>query len=166
VEVSGVGYQVFVTHFDEYKVGALVEIFTYQVVREDDLFLVGFTSIEEKDVFTKLLSVKGIGPKTALNALSATNPVDILAAISSSNLAFLKNLPGIGPKAAAQIILDLKGKLADGTSNNQLQFLEVREGLKGLGFKVADIDKVLGTINVTNATSEEIMILALKNLRK
>lgn len=166
IDVNGVGYFVFVSHLEDYTPGESLKLYTYLVVREDEQFLVGFKSAEEKDVFRQLITVKGIGPKTALNALSATNPNDLVRAIAANNITFLKKLPGIGAKAAAQIILDLKGALSDGSKGNPEQYEEVREALKGLGFRVAEIDRVLMAINEVNATSEDILRLALAKLRK
>ena len=166
IDVNGVGYFVSVSHLEDYTQGESLTLYTYLVVREDEQFLVGFRDREEKDVFRQLISVKGIGPRTALNALSAVRPADLVRAIAANNVTFLKKLPGIGAKAAAQIILDLKGQLSDGSKGNPEQYDEVREALKGLGFRVAEIDRVLATINELNATSEDILRLALAKLRK
>ena len=109
VDVHDVGYQVLVSHISNYIIGDSVFLYTYNVVREDEQYLVGFSTIEEKKVFLSLIKVKGLGPKTVINALSATTVEGIRNAISANNVAYLKKLPGIGAKAAAQIILDLKG---------------------------------------------------------
>ena len=100
LDVHDVCYQITVSHPSDYKVDELVRVFTYQVVREDEQYLVGFKSIEEKEIFMSLISVKGIGPRTAINALSQTTPNQIIDAIRNSNVVFLKKLPGIGAKAA------------------------------------------------------------------
>ena len=117
IDVRDVGYQILVSHIDQYVVGEEVLIYTYNVVREDDNYLVGFKSIEEKNVFLSLIKVKGLGPKTVINALSATTPDEVINAIASNNVAFLKKLPGLGAKAAGQIILDLKGELTGSKGN-------------------------------------------------
>ena len=166
VEVNNIGYQVFVSHISDYKLGEVTTIYLYNVVREDEQYLAGFSSIKEKDAFVSLISVKGIGPRTALNALSATTADDLLNAIAANNVTYLKKLPGIGGKAAAQIILDLKGQLATGSEANPDQYDEVREALKSLGFKVKLIDDTLAQISIPNATNEEILRAALKKLRK
>ena len=111
-----------------------------------------------------MIKVKGLGPKTVINALSATTPDEVINAIASNNVAFLKKLPGLGAKAAGQIILDLKGELT-GSKGNPKQYEEVYEALKSLGFKGAAIDRVLATINEPGATNEEILRLALKKLK-
>ena len=166
VEVNDIGYQVFVSHIEEYKLGEVTKVYLYNVVREDEQYLAGFKSIREKEAFVSLISVKGIGPRTALNALSATSAEDLFNAIAANNVTYLKKLPGIGGKAAAQIILDLKGQLATGSEANPDQYDEVREALKSLGFKVKLIDDTLAQISIPNATNEEILRAALIKLRK
>ena len=166
VEVNDIGYQVFVSHIEDYKLGEVTKIYLYNVVREDEQYLAGFKSIREKEAFVSLISVKGIGPRTALNALSATSAEDLFNAIAANNVTYLKKLPGIGGKAAAQIILDLKGQLATGSEANPDQYDEVREALKSLGFKVKVIDDTLAQISIPNATNEDILRAALKKLRK
>lgn len=165
VDVNNIGYQVLVSHLDEYQVGEDILMYTYNVVREDENYLIGFKNVEEKNVFLSLIKVKGLGPKTVINALSATTPEDVINAISSNNVAFLKKLPGLGAKAAGQIILDLKGELT-GSKGNPKQYEEVYDALKSLGFKGAAIDRVLATINEPNASTEDILRIALSRLKK
>ena len=165
IEVRDVGYEVLVSHVDDFEINQEVLLYVYQVVREDDNYLVGFKQKIEKNAFISLISVKGVGPKIAISALSATTPEMLMKAIASNNITYLKKLPGIGAKAAAQIILDLKGQLT-GEKGNPEQYDDVRDALKQLGFKVAQIDKVLSEINEPNATNDEILAIALKKLRK
>lgn len=166
INVHDVGYVVFVAHPELYKVNDEATIYTYQVIKEDEQYLVGFSTLDEKKAFISLISVKGIGPKTALNAMSATTSEELIHAIAANNITFLKRLPGIGAKAASQIILDLKGQLTGTDSNNPTQYDEVRDALKSLGFKAKAIDEVLASINEVDATNEEILRIALKKLKK
>ena len=166
IDVNNVGYQVLVSHIDDYQIGEEVLVYTYNVVREDEQYLVGFTSLDEKSVFLSLIKVKGLGPKSAIGALSSTTPAEVVNAIASNNVAYLKKLPGIGAKAAAQIILDLKGELTGGSKGDPGVYEDVYEALKGLGFKGAAIDRVLSTINEPGASSEDILRIALSKLRK
>ncbi len=166
IDVNNVGYQVLVSHVDDYAIGEEVLVYTYNVVREDEQYLVGFSSLDEKSVFLSLIKVKGLGPRTAIGALSSTTPQQVIQAIASNNVAYLKKLPGIGAKAAAQIILDLKGQLTGGSKGDPGVYEEVYDALKGLGFKGAAIDRVLASINEPDATSEEVLRLALSKLRK
>lgn len=165
VDVHDVGYQVLVSHVDDYEIGQDVFLYTYNVVREDENYLVGFSNIDEKKVFLSLIKVKGLGPKTVIGALSATTVYDVTNAISSNNVVYLKKLPGIGAKAASQIILDLKGELT-GTKGDPTVYDEVAEALKELGFKGAAIERVLMTINQKDASPEEVLRLALAKLKK
>lgn len=166
IDVRDVAYQILVSHPDEYFVGEDILIYTHNVVREDENYLVGFKTIEEKQIFLSLIKVKGLGPRSVINALSTTTPQSVINAIASNNVAYLKKLPGIGAKAAAQIILDLKGELTPGEKGNPKQYDEVYDALKELGFKGAAIDRVLSTINEPGASTEDIMRIALQKLRK
>lgn len=166
IDVNNVGYQVLVSHIDDYEIGEEVLVYTYNVVREDEQYLVGFSSLDEKSVFLSLIKVKGLGPRTAIGALSSTTPSEVVNAIASNNVAYLKKLPGIGAKAAAQIILDLKGELTGGSKGDPGVYEDVYDALKAMGFKGAAIDRVLATINEPGASSEDILRIALSKLRK
>ncbi|MBO4540818.1 MAG: Holliday junction branch migration protein RuvA [Bacilli bacterium] len=167
IDVHDVGYEVLSSHPEKYNLGEKAFIYTYEVMSEDDHYLVGFSSKLEKEAFHALIQVKGIGPKTALGALSSSEPEEFFKAIQSNNTAYLKKLPGIGPKAAAQIILDLKGKLVESDAKgNPTQYDEVRQALKQMGFKAKAVDDVLSTINSPGASNQEILRLALKALGK
>ena len=165
INVNNVGYEVLSSHPDDFSLGQEVKVFTHEVISEDDHYLVGFADKLEKEAFSSLIQVKGIGPKTALNALSAANPDELFKAISSNNTAYLKKLPGIGPKAAAQIILDIKGKLVESDAKgNPKQYDEVRQVLKQMGFKAKNVDDVLASINMPGANNQAILKEALHRL--
>ncbi|MFA5236171.1 MAG: Holliday junction branch migration protein RuvA [Bacilli bacterium] len=166
VDVGNIAYQVYVARPDYFAIGSKTVIYTYQVVREDEIYLCGFRDLDDRDMFMKLITVKGIGPRTALGAMATTTALDLVTAISANNITFLKKLPGIGAKAAAQIILDLKGQLAGGGKGNPHQYEDVRNALKQLGFRVGEIDRVLASINIINGDSETILKEALAQLRK
>lgn len=165
LDVHDVNYEILVSHPDSYIEGEIATIYVHQVIREDEQYLVGFSSLIEKDAFLSLINVKGIGPRIAVNALSATTPEMLFKAINSNNVAYLKRLPGIGAKAAAQIILDVKGQLT-GEKGDPDRYDDVKEALKQLGFKNARIEAVLADINEENASMDEILAIALKKLRK
>jgi Holliday junction DNA helicase RuvA len=165
--VNDVGYDLLVSRPGEFKFGETRTVYAYEVYTENDHYLAGFSSKLEKEAFLSLIKVKGIGPKTALNALKETTPEELFKAIAANNTSFLKSLPGIGPKAAAQIILDLKGKLTSTEAKgNPKQFDEVREALKNLGFKTKAIDDVLASVNEPNLSNEGILRIALRRLGK
>lgn len=167
LDVNGVYYEVKVPVLDEQEKGTELFLYTYQVIREDEHYLVGFKTLEEKDLFMSLLNVSGIGPKTALGIMSATTPARFYQAIASEELSYLKKLPGVGPKGASQIILDLKGKLQTDTSKGLNPYeAEVKLGLQSLGFKVSEINKVLKKVSAPNLDANTLFRLALSELRR
>jgi len=166
IQTLGIGYEVFVSRPLEYVLGAECTLYTYEVLTQDDHYLVGFLSKEEKRAFSSLISVKGIGPKTAISALSKTTPLELIEAIEANNVAYLKKLPGIGPKAASQIILDLQGKLVSNKLDSDIAaYAEARLALKQLGFKVKDIDDAVAAVAKPGQTTEETITLCLRKLR-
>ena len=167
IDLGSIAYEVLIARSEDFKLGEETKVYTYEVLTQDDHYLVGFLDKMEKEAFCSLIEVKGIGPKTALSALGATHPEELFAAIEANNTAFLKKLPGIGPKAAAQIILDLKGKLVKTDSKGHPEaYEEVASALKSLGFKKAEIDSALSSINEPDLDNASILRLALKQLRK
>ncbi|MEF9968256.1 MAG: Holliday junction branch migration protein RuvA, partial [Longicatena sp.] len=133
----GIGYRLFFGHPEAVKLNQEIQIFTYQHVREDELSLYGFLSLEEQELFLKLISVKGLGPKTAMAMCSKFPYSQIVQSIENGDVAFLKGMPGVGAKTASQIILDLKGKLisADKKEPMSSEINDAIEGLKSLGYK-------------------------------
>ena len=114
VEVGGVGYKVFMSRNTMDKIGELgevVKVHTYMRVREDDISLYGFCSNEELKMFEQLISVSGVGAKSALTILSNITPSKFALAIISGDVGALKSLPGIGAKSAQRMILELKDKM-------------------------------------------------------
>ena len=165
-ENNQIGYILIVPNPYNYSIGTEYKIFTYQHVREDEISLYGFLTEEEKDLFLKLISVSGIGPKSALSILATGSVNEIVRAIEARDDKYLKKFPGIGAKASLQIILDLKGKLNFDSSiveNNKLN--DVKEALISLGYSSKEIDSVLKKLD----DSKEINVLvkdALKLLVK
>lgn len=164
VDVRGIGYQIHTPHPHEFKVGEQVNFFTYHHIREDLQALYGFTTKAEKELYIKLLSVKGVGPKVAMTMLAATQNEILLHAIENEDVTYLRKIPGIGPKAAGQIILDLRGKLA-AISNTQVlpTQLEVIDALTALGYTKKEIDFAMKNID-KNLEVESMVKQALKNL--
>lgn len=114
LEVGGVGYLVYAPRTVLGSVGAVGDalfLLTVQIVREDSLSLYGFTTTEQRALFESLLGVTGIGPKVALNVLSAGAPDELRFAIAQGDTARLARVPGIGKKTAERVVLELKGKL-------------------------------------------------------
>lgn len=116
VDVGGVGFELLVTERDR---GALaqaageVAFFTYMYVREDRISLFGFLKAEDRDLFTRLIEVSGIGPRIALGIMGEQPSGNIVRAIRGEDVAFLCGLPGLGKKTAERLIMELKDKLKD-----------------------------------------------------
>ena len=160
----GIGYLIYTANPYSYEVGKEYKIYIYQQVREDEISLYGFKTKEERDLFLKLISVKGLGCKMAL-PMFATGSIDgIKDAIERENILYLKKFPKIGDKVARQIILDLKGKLNVSVTSSKLDKDELIETLKALGYKQSDITKILPQIK--SETIEEQVKEALKLFQK
>lgn len=164
VENSGIGYIVHVANPYSYKVGDDTTIYIYTYIREDANDLYGFSFVEERDLFVKLISVKGIGPKGAL-AILASGDIDALEdAINKGDSKYLQRYPGIGPKASGQIILDLRGKLAQDNSSNP-KIANVKEALKSLGYSNVELKRIDSFLNDNlDLPIEELIKLSLKRM--
>ncbi|WP_262314915.1 Holliday junction branch migration protein RuvA [Lacticaseibacillus parakribbianus] len=112
LEVQGVGYRLLVTNPYAYQEGAAATVYVQQIIRDNDQALYGFVSAGEKQTFNQLLTVTGIGPKSALAILANASTDGLAGAVAAGDVTYLTKFPGIGKKTAQQIILDLKGKLA------------------------------------------------------
>ncbi len=158
---NGIGYLIYTPNPYSFNLNEEYTVYIYQNVKEDELTLYGFKLKEEKDLFLKLIEVKGLGCKMALPIIATGSINGIIDAIERENILYLKKFPKIGDKVAKQIILDLKGKLNTNgvvtTSNND----ELIEVLKGLGYKLTDILKVVRQVN-TNLSLEDQIKEALK----
>ena len=141
-------------------------IYTYQNVREDEISLYGFLSLAEYDLFIKLISVKGLGPKIASNILSNTTVEAIVTAIETGDVDFMRRMPGIGNKTASQIILDLKGKLVETEDVKREELNDVAEALKQLGYKPAEIKPVMKKLEKETGSTDELVRKALAMLIK
>lgn len=150
LDVNGIGYLINTPNPYSFDVGSEAKIYLYQVIREDENSLYGFKTKEEKGMFLKLISVKGLGPKMALPILATGSIAGIMDAIERENILYLKKFPKIGDKVAKQIILDLKGKISITgieSSNNSSSYEELIEVLKGLGYKEKEIKSVVVKVN-------------------
>jgi Holliday junction DNA helicase RuvA len=167
LEIGGIGYLIYTANPYQFEIDNEYKIYIYQLIREDELSLYGFKTIEDKELFLKLISVKGLGCKMALPMLATGSSAGIIDAIERENILYLKKFPKIGDKVARQIILDLKGKLVNSQTgvNNALELDELVEVLKGLGYKNPDIKRVLPNIDKSKAIEEQIKE-ALKLLLK
>jgi len=151
LEVHDLGFHLMTPNPYFFELGQVTTLYIYQKVAEDEISLFGFHSAEARDLFLKLISVNGIGPKSA-NAILAAGSVEAIAtAIESGNAKFLQKFPGIGPKASQQIILDLKGKLdltPEVVLTDSLQ--DVEDAMLAFGYNGKEIKKVI--VSDTNST--------------
>ncbi len=165
IDNNGIGYIVYVANPYSYQLNEEYVIYTYTHIREDEYSLYGFKSKDEKELFLRLISVKGLGPKMALPILATGSLSGIIDAIERENILYLKKFPKIGDKVARQIILDLKGKLVSGVTSNTPENSELVEALSALGYKNADIKKVIPNVSKSVGIEEQIKE-ALKLLLK
>lgn len=168
LENNNIGYMIYVPNPYSYQLNKEYQIFIYTKVAEDEYTLYGFKTREDKELFLKLISVKGLGPKMALPILATGTIESIADAIENNNLNYLKKFPKIGDKVAKQMVLDLKGKL--NTINTGLFAKEdlsneLYEVLVGLGYKQSDIKRVLNKID-TKLSLEDQVKEALKLMLK
>ncbi|MEF9967481.1 MAG: Holliday junction branch migration protein RuvA [Longicatena sp.] len=171
IENNGIGYRVYISNPASVRLNAEVILYTYQHVREDAITLFGFATTEEHDLFLQLISVKGVGPKTALNMLSAMKVKEMMQAIENNDIKALKGLPGIGAKAASQIVLDLKGKLVEEAKEIELQeneqLKDALEALQSLGYKNAEINSIKKELSLQEQkTCDQYIRFALSILAK
>lgn len=177
VDVHGVGYQVvFANPYrlqDSLK--KQIKVLVQQVVREDSITLYGFISCEERELFQRLISVSGIGPKSAMSILANDDTEGFVNAVESGNVTYLTKFPGVGKKTAQQIILDLKGKfeaVPEETtkavvSTNQATLEEAKEALLGLGYSAKEITKIWKSLEAAApSTTQEALKVAFKLLMK
>lgn len=180
VDNHGIGYEIMMSASD---LGVLhrgdeVKVYTHYHVSENGVGLYGFMSRESKRIFELLLSVNGVGPKGALAVLSVLSVEDLTYAVLGDNEKAITAAPGIGPKAAKKIILELKDKLdlndavsetldrgAAAASQNSSIKNNVLMGLTALGFSSSDALRALNSIEITDdMTEEELLKLSLKNI--
>ena len=164
LENNKIGYLINVSNPYNYKLDNEYKVYLYNHIKEDENSLYGFLSLEEKELFLKLINVKGIGPKMALPLLTS-NINDIYNAINNGDYKYLMKFPKIGEKVAKQIILDLKGKLDINSENQNSDSKELIEVLESLGYKGVDIKKIIDKID-KDLTIEDKIKVALKMLGK
>ena len=182
IEVNGVGYKVFMSETAIEALGEIgqnIKVYTYLKVKEDEMSLYGFNTNEELRMFELLLSVSGIGAKSAISILSNISPSAFALAVISNDVLKIKSLPGIGAKGAQRIILELKDKIekeepTEEDTNVQLEkidknnekVLEAISALQVLGYSRKEIEKALENGEKEVLSVEEIIKLGLKNLAR
>ena len=179
VEVNGIGYQLQVANPFRYEENTTQKVYVYQAVRENDVTLYGFYDLAEKQLFLKLISGSGIGPKSALAILATNDQGGFVAAINADDEAYLTKFPSIGKKTAKQIILDLKGKMDDietptpmvdqqnltlDFDNEQPYLKEALEAMLSLGYTKTEVKKVSQKLKDFQADSTDAYLSAALKL--
>ena len=181
IDVGGLGYKIFMSENSINsigEIGEIIKVFTYYRVREDDVSIYGFKTQEQLRMFELLISVSGVGAKSALVMLSCIEPSEFAIAVISNNVKLLTQIPGIGPKSAQRIILELKDKLKAEQTEEQLEesktkTLKVNEnvqeamsGLMVLGYSKKDIEKAFEHLAVETLSVEDMIKKGLILLSK
>ena len=169
IDVGGVGYRVFVTEdtLRALKPNTEVKLRTYHAVREDTEELFGFLDEPDLKLFELLLSVPGIGPKTALNILNVATPDTLRHSITSGETAYLTKISGIGRKTAEKIVLELKEKLGASTTGTTLkEEADALEALKSLGYSHGEAREALRDLPKDVTSTSDKVKHALKLLGK
>ena len=182
IDINGLGYKIFMSDTAINKIGDIgevVKVHTYVKVREDDISIYGFNTNEELRMFELLLSVSGIGAKSAITILSNISPSSFALAVITNNVGEIKKLPGIGPNTAQRIILELKDKLkteesieSDNTvelknaitEDNKVQ--EAISALQVLGYSQREIENAMKNVDKDNLGVEDIIRKGLYYLSK
>lgn len=181
IDVSGVGYKVFMSEsaIDSLgEIGEKVKIYTHHHVREDDISLYGFRTLEELNMFELLISVSGVGAKSALSILANIEPSAFALAVITNDTSKLVKIPGVGAKSAARIVLELKDKLknqdlvdkkkeiVNKVIANDENLDEAISALQVLGYNRKDIEKVFEKLDISGLKLEDIIKLGLKYLSR
>ena len=181
VDNHGIGYQMMVPMRGESfpKIGQEIKIYTHMHVREDDVSLFGFLSKEEKEAFDLLIGVNGIGPKVGLSVLSTLSVYELKMAVISEDVKTISKTPGLGPKGAKKLILELKDKLSfeeleedgvgaeifDTSADSSDSVMITIEGLVSLGYSKSEAAIAVNKVeDAKDLTPEELLKKALKNI--
>lgn len=181
VDNHGIGYQMMVPMRGESfpKIGQEIKIYTHMHVREDDVSLFGFLSKEEKEAFELLIGVNGIGPKVGLSVLSTLSVYELKMAVISEDVKTISKTPGLGPKGAKKLILELKDKLSfeeleedgvgaeifDTSADSRDSVMITIEGLVSLGYSKSEAAIAVNKVeDAKDLTPEELLKKALKNI--
>ena len=166
LNVNGIVYQVFVSLNCSSAISKTdIKLHITYIVKEDSQSLYGFIDINEKKLFDTVIKINGVGPKVAMAICSTFTPSSFAQIVSSKDIGTLKRVPGIGPKGASRILVELSGFVIEGDTNKEdvANTSEAKLALESLGFKKDQIDKVL--LNCTGSNTSELVKEALKKLQ-
>ncbi len=158
VEVSGIVYEVFISLQTFSAIGSQkVKLFTTHIIREDAQLLYGFLDLSEKKMFQRLIKINGVGPKVAMAICSTYTPTQFATIINNKDMNGVKKVPGIGPKSAGRILVELNGfdvELVSSSNEPKSQaFAQASEALESLGFKKDKISKALSSCEAEDTAS-------------
>ena len=169
VNVSGIIYEVFVSINCSSKViSDEVKLEITHIIREDSQSLYGFLDVNEKKLFDTVIKINGVGPKVALAICSTFTPTSFAQIVSENDVTMLKRVPGLGPKGASRILVELSGFIVDNHDGSEdstfSSSFEAALALESLGFKKDLVSKVLKTC--VSGTTSDLVKEALKKLQK
>lgn len=162
VDNNGIGYQMFIsssTHFHMPAIGEDVKVYTYLNVKEDAMQLFGFLTKEELELFKLLITVNGIGPKNALGILGTLEPADLRFAIMAEDAKAISKAPGVGPKSAQRIIIELRDKIdsveTSALTNSPVASLnsmkrDVVDSLENMGYSSSQVLKAMDELEISD----------------
>ena len=176
IDVNGIGYQCNISTFTYDQLpnkGQKVSLSTYLQITENSHRLYGFIKTEEKTLFKMLIGINGIGPKTVMPILSSARPDDIVSRIISGDVSMLSSLPGIGPKTAKRIIIELKDKLSDYSSDDIPELVDnaivkdTLNALSSLGYSGIQVKRKVDQLLIDNPDMqiEELIKKTLNELK-
>ena len=161
IDVGGLGYKVYMSAIGMEKLGNIgdkVKVYTYYRVREDDISIFGFNTNEELRMFELILSVSGVGAKTALTIIAVTEPSEFAIAVISDDVSYLTKIPGIGAKSAQRIILELKDKMKKENSITKTKNLKLKEAV----VDSSKVDEAISALQVLGYNKKEIEKVFMK----
>lgn len=170
VDVSGIGYKVFVTLHTFGKIAGqeIVQLYTHTYVREDTLALYGFLELDELEMFELLIGISGIGPKAAMGILSIADPKTVRTAVLNEDPTILTRVSGVGKKIAQRVILELKNKIVDNIPAHEKAQVssdtDALEALVAMGYSVSEARETLKLIPASIQDVGERVKTALKSL--
>lgn len=182
IDAGGLGYKVYMSTTGMEKLGNIgdkVKVYTYYRVREDDISIFGFNTNEELRMFELLLSVSGVGARTALTMIAVSEPSEFAIAVISDDVSYLTRIPGIGVKSAQRIILELKDKMKKENEISQIKNTKVKaavvdnnkveeaiSALQVLGYNKKEIEKAFMKFDKKDLSTEELIKKGLSILGK
>jgi len=175
VDAGGVCYELEITTTALTRLppgDSLVQLYTHFVVREDAQLLYGFANREERNLFRALIRINGVGPKLALSLISSVALAELARSVQNNDTSLLTRVPGVGRKTAERLLVELKDTLADvviveeinaGRTRSQVA-IEAEQALVALGYRPAEAQRVVSSVEVEAASTEEIVRAALRRI--